>query len=126
MKAKELMNPRFEVIADYPSSLYGIGDLIEEHEPDKFHYQNCGDYQYASSQTLEKYPHLFKKLNWWEKRNKEDMPKKLICKAIPNDTEIIEIEEWDMDILVGWRNKKERTCASLYSFNPKYGYFPVD
>jgi len=126
MTAKELMSPRFEVIADYPNSLYGIGDLVEEHDLDKFHYVNDGNYQYASSQTLEKYPHLFKKLNWWEKRKKEDMPKKLICKAIKDDKEIIEIEEWDMEIMVGWRNKAKRECASLYSFNPEYGYFPID
>lgn len=25
------------------------------------------------------------------------MPKRLICKAIPNDTEIMEIQEWDME-----------------------------
>lgn len=54
------------------------------------------------------------------------MPKKLICRAIPNDTEVMEIVEWDMDLLVGWLSKKDRSCCSLLSFTPEYGYFPVD
>lgn len=108
MTAKELMAPRYKVIADYPNSPYKVGDIIK---PDE---------------CLDCYSHLFKKLNWWEYRTVDQMPKRLICKAIPDDTEIIEIEEWDMQLLYGWRNKKERTVASLHSFNPKYGYFPVD
>lgn len=115
------MNPRFEIIADYPDSNFKIGEIIEfdgiihgTSEPQKF------------VRNPEKFPHLFRKLNWWENRKVEEMPKRLICKAIPNDTEIMEIQEWDMDLLVGWLNKKERTCCSLRSFNPEYGYFPVD
>lgn len=120
MKAEELMNPRYELIADYPSNLNQVGDIIE-----------CPNYDYEFTKqywvkSKDKYPHLFRKLNWWEKRSIEDMPKRLICKAIPDDTKIIEIEEWDMDILVGWVNKEKRTCCSLRSFNPEYGYFPVD
>lgn len=37
-----------------------------------------------------------------------------------------EIQEWDMEILVGWIDKKERSCCSLLTFKPEYGYVPVD
>jgi hypothetical protein len=124
MTTEELLKTRFEVIADYPSSLYAIGDEVEEHEIDKFHYQNCGDNQYASAQTLSKYPHLFKKLNWWEKRTANEMPKKVMSLA-DDKGDIYEIEEWDMKRLIGWIDKKERICCSLLSFNPEYGYVPV-
>ncbi len=117
MNAKELMQPRFKVISDYPDPkdhpYFKIGEVINTITDEDVFY-------------FEKYPNLFKKLNWFEERKKEDMPKKLICKAIPNDTEIMEIEEWDMDIMVGWTNKEKRECCSLFSFNYEYGYFPVD
>lgn len=116
MKAEQLMKPRFEVIADYPYPknhyYYNVGDIIEC-DIDRHHYWS-------------QYPHLFKKLNWWEHRKAEEMPKRLICKAIEGDTEIHEIEEWDMEILCGWTNKAKREACSLRSFNPEYGYFPVD
>ena len=120
MNAEKLMNPRYEVIADYPSNQNPIGTVLE-----------CPNYDNDFTkkywvESNDRYPHLFRKMNWWEKRNIEDMPKRLICKAIPNDTEIMEIQEWDMEILVGWLNKKERSCCSLRTFNPEYGYFPVD
>ena len=116
MTAEELMKPRFELIADYPSNQTAIGTVLECPTFDSEYW----------IELIERYPHLFRKLNWWEYRKIEDMPKKLICKAIPGDTSINEIEEWDMDILVGWTNKKDRVCCSLLSFNPEYGYFPID
>ena len=112
MTAKELLNPRYEVIANYPGCPVVVGEII--------------DVSNIFVKELDKYPHLFRRLNWWEKRTVDQMPKRLICKAIQGDTEIMEIEELDMDILVGWLNKKERTCCSLRAFSPEYGYFPVD
>jgi len=121
MTAEELLKPRFEVIAEYPNTPFSIGDVITFdgivygcNQPQKF------------ERHPQDYPHLFRKLNWWEHRKIEDMPKKLHCRAIKGDTEILYIEEWDMDILVGWTNKEKRQCCSLLSFKPEYGYFPVD
>ena len=125
MTATELLIPRYEVIADYPNNERPIGAILQEEVHGYFYYRK-GDIGYhANNKNIDNYPHLFRKLNWWENRKAEDMPKQVICKAIPNDTEIIDIEEWDMDILVGWINTEERTCCSLRSFNPEYGYFPV-
>ena len=129
MNAKELMTPRFEVIETYPKSKFAKGDILERIPNATNDWYNADKSLINADillEEIEQYPHLFRKLNWWEKRKIEDMPKRLICKAIPNDTEIMEIKEWDMEILVGWLNKKERTCCSLTSFNPEYGYFPVD
>lgn len=117
MKASSLMNPRFEVVAEYPNSNYKVGQIV-----------NCTEVflEGFPESHFVKYPHLFRKLKWWEHRRVEEMPKRLICKAIEGDTEVIEIEEWDMDLLYGWVNKSKRECCSLESFNPEYGYFPVD
>jgi len=129
MTAKELMSPRFEVLEEYPNCKFKKGEILNRLKNATNNWYHTDEHSINAEILLEdiiKYPHLFKKLNWWEKRKKEDMPKKLICKAIKDDKEIIEIEEWDMEIMVGWRNKVKRECASLYSFTPEYGYFPID
>ena len=61
MKVEELLMPRIEVIADYPSSPYYVGEIKDR----------LGDNVAAH---FAKYPHLFRKLNWWEERKVEDMP----------------------------------------------------
>ena len=125
MTSKELLQPRFKVIADYPYSEYPIGLVLVKELTHHFTYTK-DDKKYTTNIKDINYPHLFKKLNWFEERKKEEMPKRLICKVITDDTEIIEIEEWDMEIMVGWTNKEKRECCSLLSFNYEYGYFPVD
>ena len=125
MNAKELMQPRYKIIADAPLLKNKVGETIVCNEP---HGRIALNFFFSGVAEIapDTYPHIFKKLKWFEERKKEEMPKKVICKAIPNDTEIMEIEEWDMEIMVGWTNKEKRECCSLLSFNYEYGYFPVD
>lgn len=124
MKAEELMKPRFEIIADYPNNDLGeVGQII---------YRDWCYRINGLEWRISDFPHLFRKLNWWEHREEEDMPKRLISKAFANEEtkevsdEVFEVEEWDMKLLVGWTNKTKRECCSLLSWNPEYGYFPVD
>ncbi len=119
MTAKELMNPRFEVIADYPSNQNEVGTILE-----------CPNFDNDFTKQFwiesnEKYPHLFRKMNWWEKRTAEQMPKKVMS-ILDDKGDTFDIQEWDMEILVGWIDKKERSCCSLLTFKPEYGYVPVD
>ncbi len=128
MTAKELMNPRFEVIETYPKSKFKKGDILER-------IPNATNDWYNSDKSLinadilleeiEQYPHLFRKMNWWEKRTAEQMPKKVMS-ILDEKGDTYEIQEWDMEILVGWVDKKERSCCSLLTFKPEYGYVPVD
>ena len=121
MTAAELMKPRFEIIADYPNNEFGkVGDILDR---DWGHYPNGEEFE--PEWKISDYPHLFRKMNWWEKRTAEQMPKKLMS-ILDDKGDTYEIEEWDMEILVGWINKKERTCCSLLTFKPEYGYVPVD
>jgi len=136
MRAEELLKPRFEVIADYPYNPHDIGAIIEARKNNSSIHQTTIAYtdefgekvnqmNLCMPKSFEKYPHLFRKLNWWEYRKVEDMPKKV---TLLNDKEktIYNIEEWDMELLVGWIDKKTRVCCSLTTFNPEYGYIPVD
>jgi hypothetical protein len=63
MTPEELLRPRYKVIAEFPR----IEDF-EGCEIDNIIITLSEDNLY------EKYPHLFKKLGWWEDRKEEDMP----------------------------------------------------
>ena len=135
MKAEELLKPRFEVIADYPFNPYKIGEIAKDSNYDsilqtKTIYTNefgetVEQSNFCNAESFEKYPALFRKINWWEKRNKEDMPKKVM--SLANDKKnVFDIEDWDMEKLIGWINKEEKSICSLRIFKPEYGYIPVD
>lgn len=51
MNAEQLLQPRFEVIADFPGNTLPIGCNIEQ-----IHLKVI---------NMSLYPHLFRKLNWW-------------------------------------------------------------
>lgn len=75
---EELLKPRYKVIAAYPMCLRKVGTVLD----------NCGkslsgNYLYDlgkdtwDSEYLDKYPHLFKRLEWWEERELPQMPEYL-------------------------------------------------
>ena len=129
MKAKDLLRPRFEVIEEYPKCEFKKGEVLiriknatnDIYDTDEFAFVGGMDIE-----EIQKFPKLFKPLNWWEKRTIEEMPTKLICRAIKDDTEVQIIVDWDMKLLIGWLDEKKYKCCSLTSFNPEYGYFPID
>jgi len=128
MTAKELMQPRFEVIETYPKSKFKKGDILERIPNATNDWYNADKSLINADillEEIEQYPHLFRKLNWWEKRTADQMPKKVMS-ILDEKGDTFEIQEWDMEILVGWIDKKERSCCSLLTFKPEYGYVPVD
>lgn len=60
IKCKNLLIPRYEVINDYPKSRYEIGHII------------VVDW---TTDEYDNFPHIYRKLNWYEKRTEDDMPK---------------------------------------------------
>ena len=119
MTVEELMNPRYELIADYPGNSIEVGKIII-----------CPKYDNDFSkefwiQSNDKYPHLFKKLNWWEKRQESDMPMYLRSDLDKKNPTFHKIVEWKMKELWGVIDPIERSVCSLMAFNPEYGYFPA-
>lgn len=122
------MLPRFEVIETYPKSKFKKGDILERIPNATNDWYNADSSLINADillEEIEQYPHLFRKMNWWEKRTAEQMPKKVMS-ILDDKGDTFEIQEWDMEILVGWIDKKERSCCSLLTFKPEYGYVPVD
>lgn len=63
MTKEKLLEPRFKVIADYPNSPFPVGHiyggpLLEQKTIDR----------------LNKFPHLFQPIQWFEMRKVEDLP----------------------------------------------------
>lgn len=82
---QEFMKPRYKVIADYPGSIFDTGAILVQNmdtvgevfmdsrdqvDPD----WRFRDSNWIDPNIIPKYPHLFKKMNWWEDRKPEDMP----------------------------------------------------
>lgn len=89
---EELLQPRYEVIADYFYSPYNIGDLVEftttgtsflgtvTKQYDDFREDIVDTENYFHIDCLKKYNHLFRRLDWWEHRTPEEMPEYVKCK----------------------------------------------
>ncbi len=78
---KDLTQPRYLVIADYPDSLRKVGDIVECEYPDTNRWDGVFH--------LAKYPHLFRPLSWWEFRDEKEMPE-----YIRDGEEIVKISIW--------------------------------
>jgi hypothetical protein len=69
LSVEELLKPRYKVIAEMPVLAFRIGEIYNaDFIPIKVNNQQI----YT---RLDIYPHLFKRLEWWEERTVEEMPK---------------------------------------------------
>jgi hypothetical protein len=67
-KVEDLLRPRYKVIADYPNSTLSVDEIIEQIEVEE------GQFLFNMGFS-HNYPHLFKKLEWWEERKESEMLK---------------------------------------------------
>ena len=63
---EELLMPRWKVIADYPNSIFKVGQIMER--------SGYGEFDIINHCNCSRYPHIFKPIEWWEDRAVEDMP----------------------------------------------------
>lgn len=76
MTPEELLKPRYIVIADYPEierHNIKIGDVITT-EATAMYADKIQDGTPVVAIDHEIFPAIFKKLEWWEEREEEDMP----------------------------------------------------
>ncbi len=74
---RDLLAPRFKVIAPFPNMFF-VGEsgftmnwIIEPVVKSDKHFYN--------GVCLDTYPHLFRKLSWWEMRQESEMPEYVKC-----------------------------------------------
>lgn len=58
---EELLKPRYKVVALWPNTEFKVGQIVT-------------DTYGLALKFYDNYPHLFKKLEWWEDRKPEEMP----------------------------------------------------
>jgi hypothetical protein len=68
LSTEELLKPRYKVIADYPHNVVPVGEILFIRP----HQENVDVNLWMSK--YDEFPHLFKKLEWWEERGEKNMP----------------------------------------------------
>jgi hypothetical protein len=94
MTTKELIKPRFKVIADFPCSSVIVGEIIRTGESLMAYVVSQGEFN--EKECLTDYPHLFKRLNWWDERSEKDMPDRIVLVSDGKET-FYSVIMWDME-----------------------------
>jgi hypothetical protein len=68
---ERLLMPRFKVIATFPRCWHSVGEILQ---PDKDGFFEVWQDEYMDFHYVDCYPHLFRKLSWWEDREISEMP----------------------------------------------------
>lgn len=72
MNVADLMINRYKVIADYPESKYQVGFILTQIAGVTY---RVNDSPFPTAiNNIDKYPHLFRKLAWYEEGDVKDMP----------------------------------------------------
>lgn len=98
----ELMKPRYKVIADYPDSPFWVGSILIFIP--RFMHRVDGNIEsttysdvfrrgnhFILADEIKEYPHLFKRLEWWEDRKPGEMPEYVKDER----GQFFKIMEWD-------------------------------
>lgn len=72
MTTEELLKSRYKVIADYPNCHFNVGQIIEKRK-----YMNGKWYVPGCTFDPDDYKANFQKLEWWQERKPEEMPRYL-------------------------------------------------
>lgn len=78
LSVEDLMKPRYKVIAAYPNYTFDIGGILIVADDGELYSENEGYCSLAGrvfKEDADKYPHLFKKLEWWEDLKPKQLPK---------------------------------------------------
>jgi hypothetical protein len=80
MNAEELLKPRYKVIARWPQMRehLEVGEILKGER---------GYLTMESKELFADYPHLLKRLEWWEEREKKDLPECVILDGITYNVE---------------------------------------
>jgi hypothetical protein len=82
----DLMQRRVKVIADYPNNPFKVGTVLTD--TDWGGWLRYGE-RMLNLSMVKYYPHLFKELQWWEKRSLDEMPE-----YVKNENKVFKVIEW--------------------------------
>lgn len=141
MTSKELLIPRYEIIALWPNHdnyKLKLGDVIELTPANENIYVPHWMFNGVGhlEEWFDKYPYLFRLMGWWEGRTESEMPNKLAYSEVWLQNHGLtqttyNIVDWDMSSLFGHtkEDKSEGCSLEIYlkSLGPRgYAYVPLD
>lgn len=95
---EQLMIPRYLIIADYPFNTdYPIGKIVLVPTDGYAENENGHPVFYCD---FGKFPHLFRRLEWWEYRTAEEMPEYCVTHF---DSIVFKIEKWILSDSGNWK-----------------------
>lgn len=121
MTPEELMIARIKVTAPWPGMFTTqVGDIINEADVMYL----CLEEADTLDEALNIYPHLFRKMQWWEERMNEDMPDYVKC-----GNHVYKVSEWDgtgsPDVFINDVQREEFVWDRGYETAPLYECFPA-
>lgn len=100
MTVKQLLQPRYKVIADYPDSPHEIDDILE--------------LTTNNWRICECYPHIFKKLEWWENRTWDHFKKIPFFECVESIGPTSKGEVLSNADFVWWEYSKDRSTWNCF------------
>ncbi|MBP7512576.1 MAG: hypothetical protein KA981_11640 [Bacteroidia bacterium] len=94
-QVEKLLQPRYKVIATYPKCHWSVGKVLTADSEGWFEVEL--DWR-VELEYMDAFPHLFRKLEWWEEREVSEMPEyvKIInTNPIAKVGEIIKTNKWN-------------------------------
>lgn len=98
---ENLLKPRVKLIAPVPFIEDEVSTILVSNQQGIFLHptHDEGSAYCIIWEDLEQYPHLFKRLEWYEERQESEMPQYI---RIKNTHTISFVEEWDLKSDMGW------------------------
>jgi len=128
MSIEKFKYPRFMVIASYPKCNFELNSILERiPNATNDHYTNL-PYVFQATidlEILECFPHLFKKLQWFEYRSEIEMPMYLKHSADKVNFTFHKILKWEMKYMFGFTDIEKREVCDLRAWAADYNYLPA-
>ncbi len=113
MTVEDLMKPRYKVIAVFPRCWHSIGKILNA---DKDGYFEIWQDEFMDIHYIDAFPHLFRKLEWYEERAIEDMPEYVKLFYDYGDKIpylVAKVEKWDIEKYWAYFSERDRKVASF-------------
>lgn len=123
MTTEQFLNPRVKVIGDYPNSPFNLSEILPMTIYNNGFYCSIYGHYTKDKAFFEKYPHLFKILDWWEEREFRDMPE-----YVKDGDKILRVNaHFSMVYPVNSANNNEilHDAGSFIADNRTYAYWTV-
>jgi hypothetical protein len=109
--------PRYEVIAEYPQGAWAIGTILVPDENGEMYSKKHGYSQSSICLFLEdidKYPHLFRKLKWWELIPKQSLPEYVKGRLLDSIGNGVFKVVWKVERKTLWVREHDHKCFSYF------------